>query len=169
MPPLPLGLMIVEGTTASAFGARPFLFVFMGQVDVHLALFQLQFHALDSPGSGDAQNTAVQFGILHPQIVPWRWAVGHLQARRSDSPLSFRSGTGFAAARSRPGRTAGASEAPLDGEDRCEIITGRMESAPFPILFTHYRASIPSLTRHSKRTGIYVIRSPQRCVPIFNA
>src|ERR1700746_3659620 len=47
----------------------------------------------------------------------------------------------------RPGAVQGAPQArakrPLDGEDRCEIITGRMESAPFPILFTHYRALIP--------------------------
>src|ERR1700758_60026 len=113
MPPLPLGLMIVEGTTASAFGARPFLFVFMGQVDVHLALFQLQFHALDSPGSGDAQNTAVQFGILHPQIVPWRWAVEHPQARRSDFPLSFRSGTGFASAPAVQGAPQARAKRPL--------------------------------------------------------
>jgi hypothetical protein len=54
MPPLPLGLMIVEGTTGSALGTGPLQFVFMGQMDVHLALLELQFHALDSPRSRDA-------------------------------------------------------------------------------------------------------------------
>jgi len=54
MPPLPLGLMIVEGTTGSALGTRPLQLVFMGQIDVHLALLELQFHTLDSPRSRDA-------------------------------------------------------------------------------------------------------------------
>jgi hypothetical protein len=46
--------MIVEGTTGSAFGAGPLQFAFMGQIDVHLALLELEFHALDSPRSRDA-------------------------------------------------------------------------------------------------------------------
>src|SRR5258707_692052 len=54
MPPLPLGLMIVESTTGCAFGTGPLQFVFMGQIDVHLALLELQFHTLDSPRSRDA-------------------------------------------------------------------------------------------------------------------
>jgi hypothetical protein len=58
MPPLPLGLMIevmiVEGTTGSAFGTGALQLVFMGELDVHLALLQLQFHALDSPRSRNA-------------------------------------------------------------------------------------------------------------------
>jgi hypothetical protein len=54
MLPLPLGLMIVEGTTGSAFRTGPLQFVFMGQIDVHFTLFELQFHALDSPRSRDA-------------------------------------------------------------------------------------------------------------------
>jgi hypothetical protein len=33
-------------------------------------LLQLQFHAFDSPRMGDPQNTTVQFGILHIQILP---------------------------------------------------------------------------------------------------
>jgi hypothetical protein len=49
-----LGLMIVEGTTGPALGTGPLQFVFMGQIDVHLALLELQFHALDSPRSRDA-------------------------------------------------------------------------------------------------------------------
>jgi hypothetical protein len=79
VPPLPLRLMVVQGTAGAAFGARPFLFVVMSQVDVHLALLQLQFHALDSPRIGDPQNTAVQFGILHIQIFPWGWVGGHVR------------------------------------------------------------------------------------------
>jgi hypothetical protein len=54
MPPLPLGLMIVEGTTGSALATGPLQVVFMGQIDVHLPLGELQFHALDSPRSCDA-------------------------------------------------------------------------------------------------------------------
>ena len=54
MPPSPLGLMIVEGTTGPALGTGPLQFVFMGQIDVHLALLQLQFHTPDSPRSRDA-------------------------------------------------------------------------------------------------------------------
>jgi hypothetical protein len=46
--------MIVEGTTGSALGAGPLPFVFMGQINVHLALLELQFHAFDSPRSRDA-------------------------------------------------------------------------------------------------------------------
>jgi hypothetical protein len=41
VPPLPLGLMIIEGTTGSTFGTGPFGFVVMAQVDMHLTVLQL--------------------------------------------------------------------------------------------------------------------------------
>jgi hypothetical protein len=46
--------MIVEGTTGSAFGTGPLQLVFMGQIDVHLALLEFEFHTLDSPRCRDA-------------------------------------------------------------------------------------------------------------------
>ena len=70
MPPLALRLMIVERTAGSAFGTGPVQFVLVGQIDVDLALLQLELHALHLPGSLDTQDAAIQFAILHTEIFP---------------------------------------------------------------------------------------------------
>src|SRR5260370_18134536 len=92
MPPLPLGLMIVESTTGSAFGTGPLAFVFMGQIDVHLALLQLEFHALDSPRRRDAPNTAVQFPILRSKTFP-RGGASRPSAGPATAPSALPSST----------------------------------------------------------------------------
>src|ERR1700739_2031160 len=72
MPPFALGLMVVERTEGTAYGTSPLAVVLMGEVDVHLSLWQFQFHSLHLPRSFDTQNASIQFMILHSVILAWR-------------------------------------------------------------------------------------------------
>jgi hypothetical protein len=129
--PLPLGLMIVEGAVVSAFRTGPLHLVLVGEIDVHLALLQFQFDSFDSPGSRNSQNLTVQFGILHLWILPWLGCPGSLGQKLHFSLFPsiverVRSGP----ERSRARRLLARRSPTLDGEDRCETITGDKESAP---------------------------------------
>lgn len=64
MPPLPLRLMIIEPARLSTLRARPVQAALMPEMDVHLALRQLQFNPFDLPWRSNPKDGGVKFPVL---------------------------------------------------------------------------------------------------------
>jgi ABC-type branched-subunit amino acid transport system substrate-binding protein len=62
--------MIVKRAGGGAFWAQPSYLLGVSQIDVNLAFFQLQFHALDSPRGLAIEEVNSQGGILGREIRP---------------------------------------------------------------------------------------------------
>jgi hypothetical protein len=89
MRPLPLWLMIVKPTPRPTFGTWPVHHLMVVQVDVHLALSQLQFHSFYEPRCFDSENLQVEFTILHPSEL--RTLVQVLCSRLTTNPEFLKS------------------------------------------------------------------------------
>lgn len=63
--PLPFWLMIVQLASRTAFRTGPIDHVGVSQVDVNLAAVQLKIHRIHKPGRLNAENTPIEFVILH--------------------------------------------------------------------------------------------------------
>ena len=72
VPPLPLGLMVVQLAGLPAFRTGPLHPVGVRGINVDFSGLQVQLHRIDLPGGLDAQNAPIQFAILHPGIVACR-------------------------------------------------------------------------------------------------
>jgi hypothetical protein len=64
--PLSFRLMVVESAFLPTLCTRPRLLPAITQVDMHLALFELQFYPFHTPRSLDSQYLSVKFSVLHP-------------------------------------------------------------------------------------------------------
>src|SRR5579864_427690 len=65
MPPLPLGLMIVQWAALPALRTRPLRFRRVLQKNVHFLHLQLKLDSFHSPRGLNTQNLRVQLPVLH--------------------------------------------------------------------------------------------------------